>query len=72
MTKTDFNTISNKKFNLFSINDKFKNNILIIKKTKPISIAKSSLIIFTIVKKFKLNPLIFSFYPKNSWQFFFL
>lgn len=71
MTKTDFNTISNKKFNLFSINDKFKNNILVIDRAKPISIAKSSLIIFTIVKKFKLNPLIFSFYPKNSWQFFF-
>ena len=51
MTKTDFNTISNKKFNLFSINDKFKNNILVIDRAKPISIAKSSLIIFTIVKK---------------------
>ena len=47
--------IENKQFNLFSLNKDFKNNILIMDRGKPISIAKSSLIASTLIQKFKLN-----------------
>lgn len=61
--------IKNKQFNLFSLNKNFKNNILIMDRGKPISIAKSSLIASILIKKFKLNLLIFSYFKENSWQF---
>lgn len=69
MTKNTFDKILSKKYNLFSVNKNIKNNVLVIDRSRPISIAKSALIISIITKKLKINPLIFSYFPKSSWQF---
>jgi len=66
--KSDFFKFIKSDFNIFNLENTKKESCMIIDRGKPLSIFTNSMAMRLINQRFKLKPIIFSQYSKNSWQ----
>ena len=68
MDKIYFKKFIKANLNILSSDKKYLGKLMIIDRGRSRSILQSALLARLVVKKFKLNPILFTTNKKNSWQ----